>query len=90
MKVPEPVVRLPYRRGSVEFCLGTEADHEAVYQSLLHVLPGARPRMASSGRSSTLRTSPSRGILVKVEGRVVSHLHLTDREPSATARPRCR
>ena len=30
MKVPAPVFRLPIRRGSVEFCLGTEADHEAV------------------------------------------------------------
>ena len=40
MKVPEPIVRLPYRRGSVEFCLGSEADHEAVFQTLLHVYPG--------------------------------------------------
>jgi hypothetical protein len=40
MKAPEPVLRLPYRRGSVEFSIGTEADHEAVYQSLLHVFHG--------------------------------------------------
>jgi hypothetical protein len=51
MKVIEPVIRLPYRRGSVEFCLGSEADHEAVYQTLLHVFHGpdrAGPRTSSA------------------------------------------
>ena len=37
MKASPPVVRLPYRRGSVEFSVGSEADHEAVFQNLLHV-----------------------------------------------------
>ena len=40
MKAPAPGNRLPFRRGSVEYCLGTEADHEAVYQTLLHVFHG--------------------------------------------------
>ena len=35
-------VRIPLadRRGSVEYGPGTEADHEAVYQTLLHVFHG--------------------------------------------------
>ena len=40
MKAPSPAIRLPFRRGSVEYGLGTEADHEAVYQTLLHVFHG--------------------------------------------------
>ena len=41
MKAPEPALRLPYRRGSVEFSAGSEADHEAVYQTLPARLPRA-------------------------------------------------
>ena len=78
MKVPEPVVRLPYRRGSVEFCLGTEADHEAVYQTLLHVFQGP-DRDAFLGALSDPSYKPEQRILVKVDGRVVSHVHLTER-----------
>ena len=33
MKAPSSAARLPFRRGSVEYSLGTEADHEAVYQT---------------------------------------------------------
>jgi len=40
MKAPSSAIRLPFRRGSVEYSLGTEADHEAVYQTLLHVFHG--------------------------------------------------
>ena len=78
MKVPEPIVRLPYRRGSVEFCLGSEADHEAIFQALLHVYPGGDREafLSSLGDPSYL---PEQRILVKVDGRVVSHVHLTDR-----------
>ena len=79
MKVPEPVVRLPYRRGSVEFCLGTEADQEAVYQTLLHVFQGP-DRDSFLGALSDPSYQPEQRILVKVDGRVVSHLHLTERE----------
>ena len=79
MKLPEPVVRLPYRRGSVEFCLGTEADHEAVYQTLLHVFQGP-DRESFLGALSDPSYKPEQRMLVKVDGRVVSHLHLTERE----------
>jgi predicted N-acetyltransferase YhbS len=78
MKVPEPVVRLPYRRGSVEFCLGTEADQEAVYQTLLHVFQGP-DREAFLGALSDPSYKPEQRLLVKVDGRVVSHVHLTER-----------
>lgn len=78
MKAPEPVVRLPYRRGSVEFSLGTEADHEAVYQTLLHVFH-ATDRDAFLGALGDPAYRPDQRVLVKVDGRVVSHIHLTDR-----------
>lgn len=78
MKLPEPVVRLPYRRGSVEFCLGSEADHEAVYQTLLHVFQGP-DRESFLGALSDPAYKPEQRLLVKVDGRVVSHLHLTER-----------
>ena len=78
MKVPEPVVRLPYRRGSVEFSLGSEADHEAVFQTLLHVYPGG-DREAFFGSLGDPGYLPEQRLLVKVDGRVVSHAHLTER-----------
>ena len=78
MKLPEPVLRLPYRRGAVEFCLGTEADHEAVYQTLLHVFQGP-DRESFLGALSDPSYRPEQRMLVKVDGRVVSHLHMTDR-----------
>jgi GNAT superfamily N-acetyltransferase len=78
MKLPEPVVRLPYRRGSVEFCLGTEADHEAIYQTLLHVFQGP-DRESFLGALGDPSYKPEQRMLVKVEGRVVSHVHLTER-----------
>ncbi|HMB04657.1 MAG TPA: GNAT family N-acetyltransferase [Isosphaeraceae bacterium] len=78
MKAPAPAIRLPYRRGSVEFCLGTEADHEAVYQTLLHVFHGP-DRESFLGALSDPAYRPEQRLLVKVDGRVVSHIHLTER-----------
>jgi GNAT superfamily N-acetyltransferase len=79
MKAPAPAIRLPYRRGSVEFCLGTEADHEAVYQTLLHVFHGP-DREAFLGALSDPVYRPDQRLLVKVDSRVASHVHLTERQ----------
>ena len=79
MKAIAPAIRLPYRRGSVEFCVGTEADHEAVYQTLLHVFHGP-DREAFLGALSDPAYKPDQRLLVKVDGRVASHVHLTDRQ----------
>ena len=78
MKAPAPALRLPIRRGSVEFCLGTEADHEAVYQTLLHVFHGP-DRESFLGALNDPAYKPEQRLLVKVDGRVVSHVHLTQR-----------
>src|SRR3954454_18872958 len=78
MKAPAPAIRLPFRRGSVEFGLGTEADHEAVYQTLLHVFHGP-DREAYLGALNDPCYRPDQRLLVKVDGRVVSHVHLTER-----------
>ncbi|WP_422929498.1 GNAT family N-acetyltransferase [Singulisphaera sp. PoT] len=79
MKAPAPAIRLPFRRGSVEFCLGTEADHEAVYQTLLHVFHGP-DRDSFLGALNDPAYRPEQRLLVKVDGRVVSHVHLTERK----------
>src|SRR5262249_26541964 len=79
MKAPSPAIRLPFRRGSVEFCVGTEAEHEAVYQTLLHVFHGP-DREAFLGTLSDPAYRPDQRLLVKVDGRVVSHVHLTERK----------
>jgi len=79
MKLHEPVHQLPYRRGSVEFCVGSEADHEAVYQTLLHVFHGP-DRESFLGALSDPAYRPDQRILVKVDGRIVSHVHLTERQ----------
>jgi GNAT superfamily N-acetyltransferase len=78
MKTQAPAIRLPYRRGSVEFCLGTEAEHEAVYQTLLHVFHGP-DRESFLGALGDPSYRPDQRLLVKVDGRVASHIHLTDR-----------
>ena len=65
-------------RGSVEYCLGTEADHEAVYQTLLHVFHGP-DRESFLGALSDPAYRPDHRLLAKVDGKVVSHVHLTDR-----------
>ncbi len=79
MKAPAPAIRLPFRRGSVEFCLGTEADHEAVYQTLLHVFHGP-DRDSFLGALGDPAYRPEQRLLVKVDSRVVSHIHLTERK----------
>jgi predicted acetyltransferase len=79
MKAPSSAARLPFRRGSVEYGLGTEADHEAVYQTLLHVFHGP-DREAFLGALSDPDYRPEQRLLAKVDGRVVSHAHLTDRQ----------
>ena len=79
MKAPSSAVRLPFRRGSVEYSLGTEADHEAVYQTLLHVFHGP-DRESFLGALSDPAYRPEQRLLAKVDGRVVSHVHLTERE----------
>ena len=79
MKAPAPGNRLPFRRGSVEYSLGTEADHEAVYQTLLHVFHGP-DRDSFLGAINDPVYRPDQRILAKVDGRIVSHLHLTERK----------
>lgn len=79
MKASSQVVRLPYRRGAVEFSVGTEADQEAVYQNLLHVFHGP-DRDAFLGALSDPAYKPEQRLLAKVENRVVSHVHLTERQ----------
>jgi predicted N-acetyltransferase YhbS len=70
--------RLPSGRGSVEYCLGTEADHEAVYQTLLHVFHGP-DRESFLGALCDPAYRPEQRLLAKVDGKVVSHVHLTER-----------
>ena len=79
MKASSTAIRLPFRRGSVEYSLGTEADHEAVYQTLLHVFHGP-DREAFLGALSDPAYRPEQRLLAKVDGRIVSHGHLTERE----------
>jgi len=79
MKAPAPVHRLPIRRGTVDFGVGSEADHEAIYQTLLHVFHGP-DRDSFLGALADPNYRPEQRVLAKVDGRVVSHLHLTGRE----------
>jgi predicted N-acetyltransferase YhbS len=79
MKDPAPALRLPLRRGAVEYVPATEADHEAVYQTLLHVFHGP-DRESFLGALSDPNYRPEQRLLVKVDGRIVSHVHLTERE----------
>lgn len=78
MKESPSSSRLPIRRGPVEFCQGSEADHEAVYQSLLHVFHGP-DREAFLGSLSDPSYKPEQRLLARVDGKVASHAHLTDR-----------
>jgi predicted acetyltransferase len=78
MKALSPAVRLPFRRGPAEFALGSEADHEAVYQTLLHVFHGP-DRDAFLGALGDPSYRPDQRLVAKVDGRVVSHVHLTER-----------
>jgi len=66
------------RRGAVEFGPASEADHEAVYQTLLHVFHGP-DRDAFLAAISDPSYAPEQRLLAKVDGKVASHLHLTER-----------
>jgi predicted N-acetyltransferase YhbS len=77
-KGPGPGPRLPIGRGSVEYAPGSEADHEAVYQTLLHVFHGP-DRESFLGALSDPSYHPDSRLLAKVDSKVVSHVHLTDR-----------
>lgn len=79
MKPPTPGDRLPLRRGTVEYALGSEADHESVYQTLLHVFHGP-DRETFLGALSDPDYRPDQRIVAKVDNKVVSHVHLTDRQ----------
>ncbi len=78
MKSPTPGLRLPIARGTVEYGPGSEADHEAVYQTLLHVFHGP-DRDSFLGALGDPAYRPDARLLAKVDGKVVSHVHLTDR-----------
>jgi predicted N-acetyltransferase YhbS len=78
MKVPEPPHRLPLRRGSVEFAVGTEADHEAVYQTLLHVFHGP-DRDSFLGALADPFYRPDQRLVARIDQRVLSHVHFTER-----------
>jgi GNAT superfamily N-acetyltransferase len=78
MKSPEPSLRFPVRRGPVEYTLGNEADQEAVYQTLLHVFHGP-DRESFLGALADPAYKPEQRLLAKVESKVASHLHLTER-----------
>lgn len=71
--------RLPFRRGSAEYTLGSEADHESVYQMLLHVFHGP-DRDSFLGALSDPAYQPQQRLIVRVDGRIASHVHLTERE----------
>jgi predicted N-acetyltransferase YhbS len=79
LKLPQSGARFPLRRGAVEYCLGTEADHEAVFQTLLHVFHGP-DRESFLGALSDPAYRPDQRLLAKVDGRIVSHVHLTERQ----------
>jgi GNAT superfamily N-acetyltransferase len=78
MNASSPVERLPFRKGSVSYVVGTEGDHEAVYQTLLNVFHGP-DREAFLGSLNDPAYRPDQRLLVKVENRVASHIHLTER-----------
>jgi GNAT superfamily N-acetyltransferase len=63
----------------VELALGSEADHEAVYQTLLHVFHGP-DRETFLGALSDPAYQPDQRLLAKVDGRLASHVHLTSRQ----------
>lgn len=78
MKETPSSARSPSRRGPVEFCQGSEADHEAIYQTLLHVFHGP-DRDEFLGSLSDPGYRPEQRLLARVDGKVASHAHLTDR-----------
>ncbi len=79
MNASSPVERLPFRKGSVSYVVGSEGDHEAIYQTLLNVFHGP-DREAFLGALNDPAYRPDQRLLVKVENRVASHVHLTERQ----------
>src|ERR1700733_14824277 len=77
-KAPGPGSRLPLGRGSVEYGLGSEGDHEAVYQTLLHVFHGP-DRDSFLGALSDPAYKPDQRMIARIDNRVVSHVHFTKR-----------
>jgi predicted N-acetyltransferase YhbS len=72
-------LNLPFRKGAVEYTPGHEADHEAVYQTLLNVFH--RPdRDDFLATLSDPAYRPEQRLLVKVGGKIASHVYLTDRQ----------
>jgi predicted N-acetyltransferase YhbS len=78
MKEPASGLRLPIRRGSVEYTLAGEADHEAIYQTLLHVFHGP-DRDTFLGALADPDYRPEHRLVAKIDGRVAAHVHLTER-----------
>jgi ribosomal protein S18 acetylase RimI-like enzyme len=78
MKEPASGLRLPIRRGSVEYTLAGEADHEAIYQTLLHVFHGP-DRDTFLGALADPDYRPEHRLIAKIDGRVAAHVHLTSR-----------
>src|SRR5262245_55769454 len=78
MKPSAPAVRLPFRRGPAEFSIGSEPGHDAVDQPRLLVSVGPDPH-ALPGALSCPAHRPDHRLLVKVDGRVLSHGHRTHR-----------
>jgi predicted N-acetyltransferase YhbS len=63
----------------VEYAPASEADHEAVYQTLLHVFHGP-DRESFLGALADPSYKPEQRLLARIDGKVASHLHLTDRK----------
>ncbi len=78
MNVLPPDIRLPYRRGPVEYSLGTEADHESVYQTLLHVFQGPE-RDEYLGSLVDPSYKPDQRLVVRLDGRIASHVYFVER-----------
>lgn len=78
MNWPEPELSLPNRRGMVEYALGSDSDHEGIFQTLIHVFHGP-DREQFLGALGDPAYKPEQRLLVKVDGRVASHVHLTSR-----------
>jgi predicted N-acetyltransferase YhbS len=73
-----PEVKLPLRRGPVEYSLGSEADHESVYQTLLNVFQGPE-REEYLGSLVDPSYRPDQRLVVRIDGRIASHVYLVER-----------
>ncbi len=78
MKEPTSGLRLPIRRGAIEYTLAGEADHEAIYQTLLHIFHGP-DREAFLGILSDPDYRPEQWLLARIDGKLASHVQLSER-----------